>query len=66
MDAKKWYQSKTILINILALAVLIIPQLVDALVLTFPAADLISVWGGFALAVANIVLRFMTDSAIEK
>lgn len=65
MSKKMWYQSKTIWANVLGLAVLIIPQLIDALTQTFPQADLITVWGGFALAVVNIVLRFVTSEPLK-
>jgi len=65
MEAKKFWKSKTFWVNVIGILVLAIPQLIEALTQTFPQADLISVWGGFVLAVLNIILRFVTEQPVE-
>jgi len=63
---KPWYESKTLWFNALAIVALVIPNLIEALGKTFPGVELINVWGAFALAVVNIVLRFVTNEPLKK
>ncbi len=60
MEAKPWWQSKTIWFNIitLGLAVLALPELISILpVMTLP-------YLAFINALGNMVLRFMTEKPI--
>ena len=62
---KQWYQSKTLWMNAIGLAVLIVPVVLDALIATFPDVGQLSVWGTALLAVLNIVLRFVTSEPLQ-
>ena len=63
---KNWYESKTIWLNVIALLVLVIPVVLDAMMQTFPDLGLLPIWGGAVLAILNIVLRFLTDVPLAR
>ena len=63
---KTWYESKTVWLNAIALAALIIPVILDALIATFPDLGALPVWGGALLAIINIVLRFITTEPLTR
>jgi len=69
VTVKKWYTSKTIWVNVLALAIVIIPVLLDAINATVISPEvqrLIAVWGAAILSIANIVLRWLTNQGLTR
>lgn len=61
--AKPWYQSRTILLNLLGLIILIVGVVIDnAKLIDLPPEAL--GYLGMALAVANAVLRFVTTQPV--
>jgi predicted membrane protein len=58
---KKWYQSKTIIINLLTLLVTIIGNVTGAIHLNEQTLKVL----GVVVTVVNIALRFLSTTAID-
>ena len=57
---KKWYQSKTLIVNILTLLLTVIGSITGAIMLNENTLKIL----GVAITVINIVLRFLTTTGI--
>jgi len=62
MDTKKWWQSKTLWCNLIALAVGVLGVFVANPVVTPTTAAVIT---GLAVPILNVILRFITTTAIQ-
>ena len=58
---KKWYESKTIWLNLIGLAIAAATELTGA----FPSGTVAKV-SGFVLTIGNIILRLVTSATIIK
>ena len=56
--AKKWYTSKTLIVNVIGLIATVIPTLITQKVIV-PEV------GAMVLGIANIILRFLTNQPID-
>lgn len=61
MSCKPWYQSKTVWINALTLAALIISTIMQ-----WPELQQYATYLTYALAIVNLVLRFITNTQLER
>lgn len=61
MNCKPWYQSKTVWINALTLAALIISTMMQ-----WPELQQYATYLTYALAIVNLVLRFITNTQLER
>ena len=61
MDAKKWYQSKTVWFNIATAAVTVASELTN----TFPASQHVAVFTTIA-TVGNLFLRAISNTTLTK
>jgi len=61
MSCKPWYQSKTVWINALTLAALIISTMMQ-----WPELQQYATYLTYALAIVNLVLRFITNTQLER
>jgi len=57
---KKWYNSKTIWLNIIGLVIALAGELSNA----FPAGQVAKI-SAFVLTIANIILRLLSSTVIE-
>ena len=58
MKCKKWYKSRTLWANAVAIVVIVVQYLTDKSIIDVQAQAML-------LAVSNIVLRTITDSGLE-
>ena len=61
MSCKPWYQSKTVWINTLTLAALI-----SSTIMQWPDLQQYATYLTYALAIVNLVLRFITNTQLER
>ena len=59
MKCKKWYKSRTLWANAVAIIVIVVQYLTDKSVIDVQAQAML-------LAIANIILRSITDSKLEE
>lgn len=58
---KMWYESKTLWINVIAIVVAILIEFIALPIV----GEQLHMWLTFAIAVLNIILRFITEFPIE-
>lgn len=59
---KKWYESKTIWVNVLTLVIAILTTVVASDVIP---PEIVLYITGIAVPILNVILRFVTDTPIE-
>lgn len=65
-EAKVWYESKTLWINILTVAAMILSFVVDTSMAGGLPLDLDPRWIALALGIINIVLRSVTNQPVTR